>query len=97
MSQIVTYAAVEKGMEHKGEQRCYLYVLPNISIFSNTLLTKLSSQLFYSLSSMLLFDENSHKVPGLLFVFICISKGHTYFQNNEINFLSTYKTYCSVI
>ena len=64
MPQMVTYAAVEKGMEHKGEQRCYLHVLPNVGMFSNTLLTKLSSQLLYSLSSMLLFGEVLIKYLG---------------------------------
>ena len=46
--------------------------------------TELTYQLFYSLSRVLFFKNPCSKTSGLLLIFICVSTGHAYFQNNEI-------------
>ena len=55
-----------------------------LSVENNTLRTELSSQLFYSLSIALFFQNSPNKASGLLFIFVHASAGHTHLLNNEI-------------
>jgi len=51
---------------------------------NNTIRSEASSQLFYSLSILLFFENSSSKASGLLFIFVCVSTGYAHFSNDEI-------------
>ena len=58
---------------------------------NNQLCTKVSSQQFYSLSQVLFFENFLNKVPGLLFIFVCVSMGLAHFQKKRYAFLGSHK------
>ena len=62
---------------------CQGYVFEQL-FSNNTINSETSSQLFYSLSIPLFFENSSSKASRLLFLFIRVGTGHAHFSNGEI-------------